>query len=182
MSSKTFLLSGWEELHTALQQGQLSDDACFCKLNPTIALKCESKQRQRTIRVWNTNSWFGYWHDELSVSNFIGAMDYTIHADHINIDYLCVNDEINVKLFENYKPREVLSNLEATQLMKSFICFVKNVATEENISVIRKDVHQNLFFYEKYLLDNGFITTWRRRLENPYWLETECKLEGYEDE
>jgi hypothetical protein len=176
MSSKTFLLSGWEELHAALRQGQLSDDACFCKLNPTIALKCESKQQQRIIRVWNTNSWFGFWHDELSVSNFIGAMDYTIHDDHIVIDYLCANDEINVKLFENSQPREPLSNLEATQLMKSFICFVKNITEEENISVIRKDVHQNMFFYEKYLMDNGFITTGTRCEYNPQWLETEVRL------
>lgn len=177
MSDKTFLLSGWDELHLVLRTNQIFDDACFCKLNKNIAIKCESKQHNHRIRVWNTNSWFGYWHDELSIRNFIGAMDYTIHDDHINIDYLCVNDEVNVKLFENYKPREALPECEAKKLMKSFICFVKNLAEDENISIIRKDVHQNRFFYEKYLLDNGFVMTWRRCLDNPDWLETEFLLE-----
>ena len=200
MSSKTFLLSGWEELHSLLLTGHHVNENCFLDcVGPQglfcagpqglfctgsqgllctnkIALKHEIYKRQRKIRVWNANSWFGIWHSDLSVGNFIGAMDYTIYSDHINIDYLCINDDVNVKLFENYKPSKSWSESESKQLVNSFICFLKKIAMEKQIPVIRKDVHQNRIFYDKYLLNNGFLMTGYRCIDKPYWVETELEL------
>lgn len=192
MSSNTFLLSGWEELHSLLLTGHHVNENCFLDCSGPqglfctgpqglfcsnkIALKHEIYKRHRKIRVWNANSWFGVWHSDLSVSNFIGAMDYTIYSDYINIDYLCVNDEVNNNLCENYRQRKYLTEYEEKQLVKSFIHFLKKIAIEKQIPVIRKDVHQNRVFYDKYLLNNGFLMTGYRCLDNPYLVETELEL------
>jgi len=176
MSRNTFLLSGWEELHLFLQTGEHLHERCFFGFDANLVLQHEIRDQYHSIRVWSTNAWFCFWADELSVSNFIGAMDFTILTDHIRIDYLCVNDSETVKMFEMYKPRKPLSRVNAKHLVESFVCFVENFARKNSLHAIRKDVHQNLVFYKEYLRSNGFELTGIRCPDNPYWVRSELVL------
>ena len=140
----------------------------------TINKDTKNDYKTNIIRIWKTTSFLNIWYNRFSTTDFIGALDYTIQKDFVKIDYLCVNniDEYNVR----YKDCK-LTDEETIELKKNLIQYIKNIAQEENKSKIIVDIHNNLRFYNKYYVDEGFVVTDRKCTDNPYWLEAEYDSE-----
>ena len=122
------------------------------------------------IRVWRSNYIFGYRLDDMDYDNLIGGIDYRVNKDNIKIEYLSINDKEYATLMNHNK---YLSDDETTDVRQSFIKYTENIAKENNISKIVKDVHGNLRLYNKEFLPEGFINTNRRCSDNPFWVESE---------
>lgn len=124
------------------------------------------------IRIWKTKSLFDIWYDEMRADNWIASIDYKIADDHLKIEYMNIND-IECRLNNKY----LLGNQESTEINKSMIEFVKHISKENKKDKIVVDVHNNLRIFDKYYKPEGFISTSRRCIDNPFWVEAELKVE-----
>ena len=173
--NKTVLVPTLQSLYNLLQKKV--EPYNFCIFADRIAIKHhtivkDTKNNYKTniIRIWKTKSFMNLWYNRFSTNEFIGALDYTIQKDIVKIDYLCVND------IDQYNVSDKcckLNDEETLELKNNLIQYIKNIAQEENKSKIIVDVHNNLRFYKKYYVDEGFVLTDRKCSDNPYWLETE---------
>jgi hypothetical protein len=130
------------------------------------------------IRLWKTKSVFDLWYDDFNTRNFVGALDYEVHADHINIEYMSINEPTENNRDKMYKKildqnNDVITAEESDELIHAMLHFMKNVAKEEKKSKIVVDVHHNLRIFNKYYQEEGFNVTDRKCSDNPYWIETE---------
>jgi hypothetical protein len=168
--NKTVLLSNIKTLSYFLNNSIISESNCV--FGPRIAIKHYTAGDMNVIRIWKTNSLLDYWYDDFKTSNFIGAIDYKTCDNIIKIEYLSINDDENITSYSNFK----LDKEDAYDLKKSLINFIKLVATEERKNKIIIDVHQNLRLYKKYYMEEGFVKTNRKCIDNPYWVECELAL------
>ena len=136
-----------------------------------------NKTRHR-IQIWKTDTWFDYWYTGFHNcgKNLIAVMDFSLNddvqeEDTIKIDRIYVNDGSNPQLYNR-----ILDEQDAEDLMKCLVEFVKNVAKVENKNKIILDVHSNLRIYLKYYYFLGFQTTYRKCIDNPFWMECEMNL------
>ena len=129
-----------------------------------IAIRHSTTDNNKNIiRIWKTRSWFDYWYDNCSSSNYIGALDYTIYNDNIKIEYLSINEK-------------KLSKSDSSQLVYSLIKFTETIAKKEKKNKIILDIHTNLKMYNQYYSNSGFIITNTKSADNPFWLQTEKLL------
>jgi hypothetical protein len=124
------------------------------------------------VRMWKTKAFFNYWHNDMCSSNskFIAALDYSIHPEHIKIEYMNLNDD-EYKGIPRDKPG--LTQSQSSELNSSLILYVKELARKADKKKVIVDVHSNLRIFNKYYHICGFDITDRRCTDNPYWLEAE---------
>jgi len=172
--NKVILLPNLNALHELLNNNKdESIQMCSCLYSNRIAIKHYIKNNTNTIRIWKTKSILDYWYDDFNNcgKNFVASLDFTIYENLIKIDYLFINDDANMRLYDN-----PLDEYESEDLIKSLINFVKKVAMIENKNKIIMDVHENLRLYLKYYYYEGFQVTKRKCKSNPYWIETEINI------
>lgn len=139
--------------------------------NNRIGFKHELRDELNVLRVWHTKSFLDVWYDHYTCENFIAGMDYQIHEDHVKIDFMDISDE-NCVIKNPY----TLSKQDSENMNHSMIEYIKNVAKENQKSTIIVDVHRNLRIFDAYYKKEGFMVTSRTCVDNPYWLEAECKI------
>jgi hypothetical protein len=128
--------------------------------------------------MWKTKSVFDLWYDDFNTRNFVGALDYEVHPDHIKIEYMSINEPTENSRDKKYKKildqnNDVITAEESDELRRAMLDFVKCLAKEDNKSKIVVDVHHNLRIFNKYYHTEGFNVTDRTCSDNPYWIETE---------
>ena len=131
------------------------------------------------IRLWKTKSVFDLWYDDFNTRNFVGALDYTIHPEHIKIEYMSINEPAKNSRDKMYKKlldrnNDVMTTEESDELRRAMLHFMKNLAKEEQKSKIVVDVYDNLKLFNQYYRDEGFrITDQKCSRYNPHWIESE---------
>lgn len=145
--------------------------SCFC--SNKYALSHYGNDKIQKIRIWNTNSCFSIWYDEFRSSNFVACLYYTLHDNHIKIDYMNIND-YECKDYNFNK--DLLDTNESLKLNHSLLSYIKYIAKLEKKPKIIVDVHQNLRIFNKYYKPEGFVETERKCIDNKYWKEAELNL------
>jgi hypothetical protein len=128
-----------------------------------------------SIRIWRTMTAWNCWYNSATnpLSDFIGALDYSIRDQFIKIEYMSINDpEYSRNHFEQYE----ISMSEALLLNKTLLNFIKRIAKETKKQKIIIDVHRDLSLYERYYEREGFVLTLRKHACVPNWLEAEYVL------
>jgi hypothetical protein len=99
-------------------------------------------------------------------------LDYSIHPEHVKIDYLNVNDD-DCSIRPRQGEYSRLSIIESTYMHNALLEHVKNDTENEGKTKIIIDVHSNLKIFNRYYLGYGFKKTNRKSIDNPFWLEAE---------
>ena len=128
------------------------------------------------IRIWKSKALFNYWYSDMQWSKFVAALDYTIHPDHIKIEYMNLNDDEYQSIPRIPRDFPGLTKTEAKLINKSLLDYSKQVAKDMGKSKVIVDVHHNLRIFNKYYHKHGFEATTRRCTDNPYWVEVEYIL------
>ena len=174
-----FLLANLKEVYELLYYNVIPPlYNCTPFFATRIAVQHIVNKTQHRIQIWKTDTWFDYWYTDFQNcgKNLIAVMDFSLNddvqeEDTIKIDRIYVNDGSNLQLYNR-----ILDEQDAEDLMKSLVEFVKNVAKVENKNKIILDVHSNLRIYLKYYYFLGFKTTYRKCIDNPFWMECEMNL------
>lgn len=99
------------------------------------------------------------WKKDYLYKTFIGAIDYKINYNNIKIEYMEISNTLN-------DDDEMDAN-------KSLIGFVKDLGKDLDKNKIIVDVHENLIVYHKYYMNEGFIITNNKCIDNPSWIQSE---------
>ena len=172
--NKTILLPNLQFLNDLLINNENPNlYICNSIYEERIAVKHSIIKGMNVIQIWRTKSLFDYWFNDFHYSskNFIACLDYTIHKNFIKIDHLGINDGENKRLYDN-----PLDELEAEDIIKCFINFLKIIGKKMNKDRIVLDVHENFRLYEKYYYYQGFNISNRKSISNRFWIETEIIL------
>ena len=127
---------------------------------------------KKSIRIWKSKTLLNWWYNDMCSSKFIAALDYSIHPEHVKIDYLNVNDD-DFGIRPSQEENSRLSITESTYIHNALLKHVKNYTKNEGKTKIIIDVHSNLKIFNKYYFSNGFKNTNRKCIDNPFWLEAE---------
>ena len=169
-----FLLANLKEVYNLLYYNEIpAVYNCIPFISTRIAVQHIVNKNNR-IQIWKTDTWFDYWYTDFKNCgrNLIAVMDFSLLNDTtIKIDHIYVNDGTNLQLYNR-----ILDEQDAEDLIKCLVEFVKNVAKVENKNKIILDVHSNLRLFIKHYYYLGFITTDRKCIDNPYWIESEINL------
>jgi hypothetical protein len=127
-----------------------------------------------SIRIWQSKVLLNTWYNiGARTTAFIGALDYTLHPDHLKIEHLRVNDE---ECQYYLKP---LTKEDATKVRIALMDCIIKVAVQENKSKVLVDVHRNLRLFKKYYIEDGFQPTDLPNNEgNVYWTGAVLSLKG----
>ena len=133
------------------------------------------------IRMWHTKSVFDLWYDDFNTRNFVGALDYTVHPDHIKIEYMSINEPAKNSNDNMYKKmldrnNDVITTEESNDLRRAMLHFMKHLAKEDQKSRVVVDVYDNLKLFNQYYRDEGFRVTDRKCSNNSHWIESECDM------
>lgn len=170
--NKTILLPNLNALYELLNNNDNpSLYTCKCIYEDRIAIKHYIENERHIIQIWKTKSVFDWWFDPYYSRNFIACMNYTIHDTYIKINYIGINDNERINMYNI-----PLDEYDSEDLIKNLVNFVKIVGTKENKLKITMDVHENLRLFMKYYYYIGFKTTKNKCADNPFWIETELVL------
>lgn len=104
--------------------------------------------------------------------HYVGALDYSIRPDHLQIEYLYADDKR-----EPYTRDHQLEVEDAVLLKDALIDRAIHVAKEHGKKKVVIDVHQNLRIFHRDYEPRGFVATKRKCSDNPFWVEADLELE-----
>ena len=159
-------------LTNSLNNYNLNSDLNLFLNDKYILGECiHKKYNYKIIRIWKSKAIYNYYFDDMDITkNLIGNLDYKINDDYIKIEYLSISDKFDNAIVTT---DIILNDEDSNELKNSLIKYIENIAKINNIKKIIIDVHNNLKYYNKYYKDNGFILTYRKCYNNPFWIEAE---------
>ena len=121
------------------------------------------------VRAWRNASPFGIDRRPDFGERQVGALDYTVGADALKIEFLHVYDRVNAGAVLP-DPELAVGAAEGIALM---VALAEQAARERCIDRLVMDTHRSLARYKLYHAAAGFRLNGRVASDHPAWLETE---------
>jgi hypothetical protein len=128
-----------------------------------------SDLKNYSLRCWLSSSSYDYYMESNDNNYSIFSLDLIINDDNIKIEHLYINNDYYDREYNSNIKN--LSNNEVLMLKKVIFDYIEDLAISKNKNKLIIDIHNNMKRFDNELKEEGFITTYNRCVDNPFWFE-----------
>ena len=124
-----------------------------------------SDLKNYSFKCWLSTSTHKSYNNNYSIF----SLDLIINDDNIKIEHLSINNDY----YDNEYNSNIknLSKNEVLMLKKVIFDYIEDLAISKNKTKIIIDIHNNMKRFDNELKDEGFINSFNRCIDNPFWFE-----------